>query len=121
MIVDDEPDLLRMVEHYLTKWQFQVAPFSDRLTALAEFQKNSALYPLIFADIRVPHMNGMELAKHMLRLKQDAKIMLMTAFDLDNIELASFLPIIKHSEILKKPFRLMEICNAVKKQLQIAY
>ena len=38
------------------------------------------------------------------------KIMLMTANQIDSLELESSLPIVRYKDILKKPFRLKEIC-----------
>jgi DNA-binding response OmpR family regulator len=121
MVVDDEPDLLKMVTIYLKKWNFDVSAFADPIHALKQFESNPSGYDLVITDIRMPHMTGIELANHLLRIKPDVKVMLMTAFDISDMELQSDLPIIKHSDILKKPFRLVEICNGVKKQLQIGY
>lgn len=120
MVVDDEPDLLRMVELYLKAWRFEVDTFISPIEALARFQKNPSSYSLVITDIRMPNMTGLELARHMLAIRQDMKIMLMTAFQIDSLELENNLPVIKHADILEKPFRLVEICNGVKKQLQIA-
>ena len=120
MVVDDEPDVLRMVEMYLKTWTFEVDAFSDPVKALGYFQKNSSLFSLVLTDVRMPHMSGVELAQHLLGIKPDIKIMLMTAFQIDALELESCLPIIKYEDILKKPFRLKEICDGIKKQLQIA-
>lgn len=120
MVVDDEPDLLRMVELYLKAWRFDADPFTSPIEALAHFKKNPSSYSLVITDIRMPDMSGLELAKHMLEIKQDMKIMLMTAFQIDSLELENSLPIIKRGDIIEKPFRLVEICNGVKKQLQIA-
>ncbi|HEX2557382.1 MAG TPA: response regulator [Nitrososphaera sp.] len=120
MVVDDEPDLLRMVELYLKAWHFKVDAFTQPAEALEHFKKNPSAYSLVITDIRMPDMTGLELARHVLHIKQDMKIMLMTAFQVDTIELESNMPIIRHQDILKKPFRLVEICTGVKKQLQIA-
>jgi len=120
MVVDDEPDLLRMVELYLKAWHFEVDAFANPLEALAHFQKNSSSYSLVITDIRMPDMSGLELAKKLLEIKQDTKIILMTAFQVDLLELQNNLPVIKRGDIIEKPFRLVEICNGVKKQLQIA-
>lgn len=120
MIVDDEPDLLRMVEMYLKAWSFEVDAFSDPAKALGYFQENPTRFSLVLTDVRMPHMSGIELAQHMLRIKADIKIMLMTAYQIDSLELEGNLPIIKYKDILEKPFRLKEICSGVKKQLHIA-
>lgn len=118
MIVDDEPDLLKIVEMYLRSWGFEIDAFSDPVTALGYFQENPTI-SLVLTDVRMPNMSGIELAKHLLRLKPDIKIMLMTAYQIDSLDLESNLPIIRSEDILKKPFRLKEICEGVKKQLQI--
>lgn len=118
MIVDDELDLLRMVEMYLKAWNFEVDAFSDPLEALGFFQKNASFFSLILTDIRMPRMTGLELAQHILQIKPDMKIMLMTAFQVDSLEL-SVLPIVKYEDILEKPFRLKQICDGLKKQLHI--
>ncbi|HYD90004.1 MAG TPA: response regulator [Flavobacterium sp.] len=120
MIVDDEPDLLRMVELYLKTWKFDVEAFNDPFKALDYFQKNPYLFSLVLTDIRMPQMSGIELAKKIMQIKPDIKIILMTAYQVDSIDLKGNLPIVKYEDILKKPFRLVEICGAVKKQLQIA-
>lgn len=120
MIVDDEPDLLRMVELYLKTWKFEVEPFNNPVDALAAFQRNPPAFSLVLTDIRMPGMTGLELAAQMLRIRPDIKIMLMTAYEINPTGLKTALPVLKHEDILKKPFRLKEICDGVRKQLHVA-
>ena len=117
MVVDDEPDLLRVVERNLKIWHFEVDAFNKPIEALAYFQKNAELFSLVLTDIRMPGMSGLELAQHMLRLKPEIKIILMTAFEINALDLQHSLPIIKYEDILQKPFRLKQICEGIKKQL----
>lgn len=56
----------------------------------------------------MPHMSGLELAQNLLQIRPDMKIVLMTAFEIYPMELKTGLPILKHTDILKKPFRLVE-------------
>jgi len=118
MLVDDETDILLMVRKYLERWGFVVETFDKPAQALAHFEKNYADYSLVLTDIRMPGMTGIEMARFMLRIRPETKIILMTAFDIQPNELAASLPIVKWQDILHKPFRLVEVCNAVKKQLQ---
>jgi two-component system, cell cycle response regulator CpdR len=83
-------------------------------------KKTPDSYSLVISDIKMPKMNGIQMASRMLEARPDIKIVLMTAFDLIPDDLESSLPVVKHKDILKKPFRLLEICNAVKRQLQTA-
>jgi DNA-binding NtrC family response regulator len=120
MVVDDEADLLRMVEMYLKAWIFEVDGFTDPVKALGHFQKNPSFFSLVLTDVRMPQMSGIELAQHILRIKPETKIVLMTAFQIDSLDLETNLPVVEYKDILKKPFRLAEICGQVKKQLHIA-
>src|SRR5688572_18467070 len=101
MVVDDEPDLLKMVEAYLKAWHFEVDGFTDPVQALAYFQKNPSFFSLVLTDVRMPHMSGLELAQHILRIKPDMKVMLMTAFQVDSLDLEHNLPIVRYKDILK--------------------
>jgi two-component system cell cycle sensor histidine kinase/response regulator CckA len=117
MAVDDEPDLLRMVELYLRQWGFTVDGFGDSIEALAHFKDNYEQYSLVLTDVKMPNMTGFELASALLKIKPEIKIVIMTAYDVMPRDLETLLPIIKYDDLLIKPFRLVEICNAVKKQL----
>ncbi len=120
LVVDDEPDLLRLVAMYLESWNFEVKGFTSPIEALAYFQRNPSFFSLVLTDIRMPGMSGLELVNHVLRIRPQVKVMLMTAFEINMLELESSLPVVKHKDILKKPFRLKEICESVKRQLQMS-
>lgn len=121
MIIDDEPDLLRMIERYLRAWNFEVDGFTNPIEAFEYFKNNTTLFSLVLTDIRMPGMSGVDLAKAMLEIKPQTKIMLMTAYDVPSLKDEDGLPVVKYEDILKKPFRLADICQDIKKQLQIAY
>jgi DNA-binding NtrC family response regulator len=120
MVVEDEPDILRLVEIYLTRWGFLVDAFTDPINALAHFKLNISAYSLVLSDVRMPGINGVELAQKLLELSPTIKVVLMTAFDILDEELKANLPMIKQIDILRKPFKLLQVCTAVKKQLQLA-
>ena len=66
----------------------------------------------------MPEMSGVALATLMQKLKPDVKIIIMTAFEIEPGDLTMNLPTITHDDILKKPFSLVQVCEAVKKQLK---
>lgn len=118
MVVDDEPDLLRLVELYLRSWGFTVDGFGDPVRALEHFKDNHEQYLLVLTDVNMPNMTGFELATALLKIKPMIKIVIMTAFDITPRDLETLLPIVKYDDLLIKPFKLVEICTAVKRQLQ---
>lgn len=119
MVVEDDDDILKIVKLYLKKWGFDVDAFSDPVQALAHFQKNHDDYAVVLTDVRMPNMTGIELAQLMKMLKPGIKVVFMTAFEITQTEQENSSATIRHEEILKKPFRLVEVCSAVKKQLQM--
>jgi DNA-binding NtrC family response regulator len=119
MIVEDELDILHLVEKYLKVWKFRTEGYADPREALDAFLSNPSKYSLVLTDIRMQGMSGIDLAREILRIKPDMKVAIMTAFDVTD-EMLDGITTIRHSEIVKKPFRLAEICESVKRQLQIA-
>jgi CheY-like chemotaxis protein len=118
MVVDDDYDIVHVVRRHLEKWGFSVDTFTNPLFALQMFKEHPDRYSVALLDIRMPEMSGLALAELMLRTKPDAKIVIMTAYELVADDLKLSLPTIKREDILKKPFTLLQVCNAVKKQLK---
>ena len=118
MVVDDEADILTVLEIYLKKWGFQVDSFASPMQALEHFEKNTHLYSVVLTDIRMPGMSGLELAAKMLKIKPDIRIILMTAFDIQQAELAKGLPMVTHQDVIEKPFPLPRVCAEIRKRLQ---
>lgn len=118
MIVDDELDILHIVRLYLEKWGFKVDTFSDPSVAFQRFKQDPDAYLLCLLDIRMPEMSGITLAAMMLKIKPDIKIVIMTAFEIVAADLRPSLPAIKGDDIIQKPFKLIQICTAVKRKLK---
>ena len=118
LVVDDELDVLDTVRMSLTEWGYQTDTFSDPRTGLDAFRESPARYSLILTDFRMPGMTGVELAKQAQKIKGDVRVLIMTAFEMDN-EILGELPTISKNEILRKPIRLEQLCKAVKKQLTV--
>ena len=119
MVVDDEFDIVTIVRRYLEKWGYEVDTFTNPLYAFEIFKASSDRYSLVLTDICMPEMSGIRLAAKMREIKPDIKVVIMTAYEVAPDELHEQLPTITHKDILQKPFKLLQICTAVKKQLQI--
>jgi CheY-like chemotaxis protein len=101
----------------LERWGYSVDTYTNPAFALQIFKNNPNRYSMILTDIRMPEMSGVTLATMMQKVKPDVKIVIMTAFEIEPDDLSMNLPTITHDEILKKPFSLIQICEAVKKRL----
>jgi two-component SAPR family response regulator len=85
MVVDDDFDISTLVKLTLQKNGFKnVFAFTKPLLALEHFKINLKDYCLVIADIRMPEMNGFEFARSVSQMKPEIKILLMTAFDIND-------------------------------------
>jgi two-component SAPR family response regulator len=93
LILDDDFDLASLVKQILQKYGFKnVFAFTDPLLALEHFKINQKDYSLIVSDIRMPVMNGFEFVRKARKINPKVKILLMTAFEIDDSEFARVLP-----------------------------
>lgn len=108
IIVDDEPPATRIIEKYVEKVSFleKVGVFNDSLTALAFLNSNSV--DVIFLDIQMPQLTGLQLSKI---ISKDIKVIFTTAypdFALEGFELNAI-------DYLLKPIPFERFYQAVSK------
>ena len=79
ILIDDEPLALDLMESYVKSTPFLelVGKFSSAITALEIMEKKSI--DLIFTDIQMPNLSGMEFSK--LLINKQTKIIFTTAFE----------------------------------------
>jgi CheY-like chemotaxis protein len=114
LVLDDDFDLATLVKQILQKDVFKnVFAFTDPLLALEHFRINHKDYSLIISDIRMPTMNGFEFVKEARKINPKVKILLMTAFEIDDKEFARVLPKPKINGLIRKPASSKQILNTI--------
>jgi CheY-like chemotaxis protein len=114
LVLDDDFDLSTLVKQILQKDGFNnVFSFTDPLLALEHFRINQKNYSLIISDIRMPTMNGFEFVREARKINPKVKLLLMTAFEINDKELAQALPKPKIDGLIRKPATSKEILNIV--------
>jgi CheY-like chemotaxis protein len=78
MIVDDNEGVRHLVSRWLERAGFSVSQAKDGAEALDLIKKEPP--DIILADIRMPKINGLELARMVKRDFPDTKVVLMTAY-----------------------------------------
>ena len=114
LVLDDDFDPARLVKQILQKDGFKnVFAFTDPLLALEHFRINHKDYSLIISDIRMPVMNGFQFISEARKINPKVKILLMTAFEINDKEFAQVLPKPKIDGLIRKPATSKEILNIV--------
>lgn len=109
LVVDDEPQILKLVAVVLRSAGYQVTLASSGSEALKLIEHND--YELVLSDVRMPELSGPELVMRM-RYANAAKIVFMSgAFQSsDNVVLKKGV-----AAFLKKPFRAGELLQTVRR------
>jgi two-component system, OmpR family, response regulator ChvI len=103
MLIDDEPDMIITYKSFLHSEGYNVDAFSNSQEALRHFaQVSPSYYNLVIMDIRMPHLNGLQLYNRMKAINNSVKILFISALDAVE-ELVSILPDIRRNSIIRKP------------------
>ena len=115
LAVDDDSDIVTMIEQALQIHGFKVSAFTDPAMALEQFKVNCKDYTMILSDISMPGMNGYELIKKAKEIHKQVKIVLMSAFEINDKEFHNMLPDIRVDAFLQKPFHIQQLNEVVEK------
>lgn len=108
LIVDDEPMALNLIESYVTKTPFLELKGKCRNAFEALEKLHETSVDLLFLDIQMPQLNGLELSK---TLPKHTKVVFTTAFD--QYALEGFK--VDALDYLLKPFNFEEFYKAATK------
>jgi len=85
LLVDDEPPICNVLSQTLSRAGYLVTACSDPQEALKEFLARPAEFDLLFTDLTMPRMTGVELAKRVFEIRPDLPVVLTTGFGGDVI------------------------------------
>jgi two-component system cell cycle response regulator CpdR len=115
LLAEDEESLRGFITRALMASGHEVVTAGDGATALDKLNRNRGQFELLLTDIRMPVMDGIELALAAARDHPDLTILLMTGFA-DQRERAHGLDALIH-DVITKPFSIADIRLAVEEAL----
>lgn len=77
VIIDDETEILKMLEKYLSREGYSVKSYTNPVTAISSLPKET---DIILLDIMMPQMNGLDALPKLLQKCPKAKVLMMTAY-----------------------------------------
>jgi len=118
LVVDDEPDLVTLVQHHLSREHYRVETAHDGETALAKARAN--VPDLVILDLMLPGIDGLEVCR---RLRSDSKtsqvpIIMLTA----KAEETDAVIGLAHGadDYIRKPFGVRELIARVATRIRAA-
>lgn len=114
MVVDDDPGMRLTLEGIIEDEGFDVVGAEDGLRAIA--LAKTAHFDLIFMDIKMPGINGVETYREIKRTSPGSVVVMMTGFSVDDLiqdalEEGAY-------AVLYKPFEMEEIIDVMDKVLK---
>jgi DNA-binding response OmpR family regulator len=79
LIVEDEPEMAKLLARGLQEEQFQVSLARDGRSALE--MSSSRPFDVILLDVMLPRMSGLEVARQLRRQEQQTPVLMLTARD----------------------------------------
>jgi DNA-binding NtrC family response regulator len=102
LYVDDDPEILALVQKYLSSHGYRVQVADSGETALTRMRNGH--YDLVFTDYKMPRMDGLELLSYIKRNAPDTVVVIVTGHGTMDAAIQAM----RHGgyDFLQKPFKL---------------
>ncbi len=111
LLVDDDARTVRLLARLLTEDGFEVEVSTDGAHALARLSAGAAPDVLI-TDLRMPHVDGLEVARHARSLNPSIPVFIVTGYPEMISRIEDVLPPIAH--VFPKPLAYPELTAAMR-------
>ena len=109
LLVDDEADVLKLIETFLTESGFTVNSFSEGLDAVDSFVNKQ--HDLVLTDINMPGISGIILADYIKSQNSEIPVFAITG---NNFAVEGLF-----DEVIKKPFDLKVLLQLIQTYLLV--
>ena len=113
MVVDDEEELAHLFKKLLKGSGINSVSFTDPLLALEDFKRNPEMYTLVLTELRMPGMDGLQLAKKLRKYNPDVKILLIPGFYTSENLNSDDLREVQISNVIQMPVKKIQLRNCV--------
>ena len=117
MVVEDEKELASLFKAFLERMGYEPITFTDPIMALEFFKQGTKEFSLILTDLRMPEMSGLDLAAEIRKINEKIKIILITAFMVEDLMISEIYKIAKIDEIVQKPVKIAALKEIIENVL----
>jgi two-component system, cell cycle sensor histidine kinase and response regulator CckA len=107
LVVDDEPEVRKLVAAMITQFGHQAITADSGEHALTVFKKQNAPIDLLVTDVVAPGMSGPMLADKLTALQPGLKVLYISGYD--NTHVVQKYVVEKGHALLTKPFTVQEL------------
>ena len=111
LLIEDEMKVLRYVKTALDRCGYITSVASSAKEALDIYQKEKSNFQLIFSDVVLPDISGVELAKTLLEMNPELHILLTSGYPEYSSKWSDIQK--ENFEFLQKPFNLTDLLQKV--------
>ena len=115
LVVDDQLGIRKLLEEVLTEQGYEVRLAANGLEALARVEES--MPELIFMDMKMPGMDGIEALREFKKIGVSEKVIMMTAYG--ELELVNEAKALGALDYITKPFDIMAVAEKAKKYFSI--
>ena len=115
LVAEDNPEALNLVCTALQRQGYKVLKAQNGADALKQAQTYPGTIDLLFSDLIMPKLGGIELAEELLLLYPESKLILTSGYLGDQIDPTN--ETLLNATFLDKPYKIPELMQAIRKLL----
>jgi len=105
LLIDDDADILTIFKSSLAQAGMHTYAFTNPMLAVEHFRRNANSYDIVVTDIRMPQMNGFQVARAVKQIRPDIKIAFATSLDINKLEFDKIFPSTEVDVFIPKPVK----------------
>lgn len=111
LLVDDEPEILNVASTMLRKAGYEVTEATNGIHALEVIASNDQEFDMMITDIRMPELDGVELARSLAKSRPEMPVILSTGY----ADLSTRLTPTESARytVIRKPYRTRDLVEVV--------
>ena len=113
LVVDDDPDTVRVLALCLHNYGFLVDAFSNPKDALQEIKSNPESYSLVLSDSLMPELSGIQLAEKVKERNPNVKVLLLTGSKIRDDEVSDVSPPTNVDGVIQKPVSIGKLTDKI--------
>ena len=117
LVVDDEPEIVRMLTRMLESRGYRVTAFTSSEQALAEFRRSPSTFHAIISDHTMPRITGLALARAAREIRPDLPVIITTGY---GDKVTAERPARDVTEFAAKPFDAATLTAMLRRALDTA-